>query len=77
MLKSLAVWRKNPIFAPSNISKTSNNKQLKKLGTMSKRSFKAAMKRNRVTAEVSKIINKGKPNEKVLYNLYMDKPDSK
>lgn len=35
---------------------------------MSKRTFKAAMKRNRVTA------NKGKPNEKILYNLYMDKP---
>lgn len=41
---------------------------------MSKRTFKAAMKRNRVTAELSKIINKGKPNEIKLYNLYMDKP---
>jgi hypothetical protein len=41
---------------------------------MSKRAFKAAMKRNRVTAELSKIINKGKPNEIKLYNLYMDKP---
>ena len=41
---------------------------------MSKRTFKAAMKRNRVFAELSKIINKGKPNEVKLYNLYMYKP---
>jgi hypothetical protein len=38
---------------------------------MSKRAFKKAMQRNRVTAVVSKVINQGKKDEKILYNLYL------
>lgn len=41
---------------------------------MSKRTFKAAMKRNRVAAELSTILYKGTPNEIKRYNLYMNKP---
>ena len=38
---------------------------------MSKKSFKKAMQRNKVTAIVSKVLNQGKRDEKKLYNLYV------
>lgn len=38
---------------------------------MSKRAFKKAMQRNRVTAVVSEVINQGKKDKKILYNLYL------
>lgn len=38
---------------------------------MSKGTFKKLTKLNHVFAEVSKVINKGTPDEKKLYNLYM------
>jgi hypothetical protein len=40
---------------------------------MSKRTFKKSMQSHKVIAELHKVINEGKPNEKKLYNLYMMK----
>lgn len=37
---------------------------------MSKKSFKKVTKQAHVIAEVSKVINAGKPDEKKLYNIY-------
>ena len=41
---------------------------------MSKKAFKAAIQRLRVYAELSRVVNRGKPDEKRYYTFYRMRP---